>query len=56
MKMINGKDSSGNNAWIMVDKKGNSIHVVFSEEGSAVVFSAKQAKELIDAIRKYISE
>lgn len=56
MKMINGKDSSGNKAWIMVDKKGNSIHVISSEEGSAVVFTAKQAKELIAAIRECISE
>jgi len=56
MTMINGKDSSGNKAWIMVDKKDNMIHILSSEEGSAVMLNTRRAKELIATLQGYIRQ
>lgn len=56
MIMIKGKDSSGNKAWIMIDKKDNMIHVLSSEEGSAVVLTIKRAKELIATLQECIKQ
>ena len=49
-----GWDEYGREAWLMVenDKKSGKISVLSSEEGSAVVYTQKQVKELIETLKK----
>ena len=49
-----GCDEYGREAWIMVenDKKSGKIGILSSEEGSAVVYTQKQVKELIETLKK----
>ena len=49
-----GCDEYGREAWLMVenDKKSGKISVLSSEEGSAVVYTQKQVKELIETLKK----
>lgn len=56
MKTIYGKDSAGNKSYIQVSRDENKICVYSPEDASDVIFTVKQAKELIDAIKKCINE
>lgn len=56
MTIINGKDSEGNKSYIRVSMEGNKIYIFSPEDASDVVLTVKQAKELIDAIKKCILE
>lgn len=56
MAIINGKDSAGNKSYIQVSREGNKIYIFSPEDASDVVLTVKQAKELIDAIKKCILE
>lgn len=56
MITINGKDSAGNNSYIQVSKESNTIHIYSPEEGSDVIFTVKQAKQLVDAINECIKK
>ena len=56
MKIIYGKDSAGNQSYIQVYRERNTIRVFSPEDASDVVFTVKQAKELIEAIKKCINE
>lgn len=49
-----GCDEYSREAWIMVenDKKLGKIGILSSEEGSAVVYTQKQVKELIETLKK----
>lgn len=49
-----GCDEYGREAWLMVenDKKSGKISILSSEEGSAVVYTQKQVKELIETLKK----
>lgn len=49
-----GCDEYGREAWLMVenDKKSGKISVLSSEEGSTVVYTQKQVKELIETLKK----
>lgn len=49
-----GCDEYGREAWLMVenDKKSGKISVLSSEEGSSVVYTQKQVKELIETLKK----
>ena len=49
-----GCDEYGREAWIMVenDKNTGKIGILSSEEGSAVVYTQKQVKELIETLKK----
>ena len=49
-----GCDEYGREALIMVenDKKSGKIGILSSEEGSAVVYTQKQVKELIETLKK----
>lgn len=55
MGIIIGKDLAGNNSYINVSKKSNAIHIFSPEDASDVVFTVKQAKELIAAIKECIN-
>jgi len=56
MATINGKDSSGNKSYISVtkNKKTWKIHIFSPEDASDVILNTKQAKELIEEIKKCI--
>ena len=49
-----GCDEYGREAWLMVenDKKSGKISILSSEEGSSVVYTQKQVKELIETLKK----
>ena len=53
-KKVIGCDEYGREAWLMVenDKKSGKISILSSEEGSSVVYTQKQVKELIEALKK----
>lgn len=55
MEQIKGKDLGGNESYICVSRQSNTIHIFSPEESSDVVFTIKQAKELISAIKKCIN-
>lgn len=55
MEQIKGKDLGGNESYICVSRQSNTIHIFSPEESSDVVFTVKQAKELISAIKKCIN-
>lgn len=54
MASINGKDSSGNKSFISVSEKDGKIYIFSPEDGGDVVFTKKQAKELVKEIEKLI--
>ena len=53
-KKVIGCDEYGREAWLMVenDKKSGKISVLSSEEGSAVVYTQEQAKDLIEVLKR----
>ena len=53
-KKVIGCDEYGREAWLMVenDKKSGKISILSSEEGSSVVYTQKQVKELIETLKK----
>ena len=55
-KIINGKDNAGNHAYISVSKENGKILIFSSEDCSNVVFTKKQATELVEAIESCIKE
>lgn len=55
-KSIFGKDSAGNNAYISVSNENGKILVFSSEECSDVIFTKKQAKELIKVLEECVKE
>lgn len=56
MISINGKDSAGNESYISVTKENGKIHIFSPEDAGDVIFTTKQARELIKAIEKCIKE
>lgn len=56
MITVNGKDSAGNYSFIQVSRESNTIHIYSPEDGSDVIFTVKQAKQLIDAIKECIKK
>lgn len=55
-RTIHGKDSAGNNAYILVSKDNGKILIFSSEECGDVFFTRKQAKELVKAIEDCIKK
>lgn len=53
---INGKDTSGNDSFIMVTKEEGKIHIFSPEDGSSVVFTKQEARQLIKLIEDTIKE
>lgn len=53
---IGGKDKYGDKSFISVSKENGKIYIYSPEDASDVVFTTKQAKELIKAIEKCIEE
>lgn len=56
MGSISGKDSSGNGSYISVTKEDGKIHIFSPEDAGAVIFTVKQARELIKEITKCIND
>ena len=55
-KGVDGKDSSGNNAFITVRKEKGKILVFSSEECSDVILTTKQARQLIALLEETVKE
>lgn len=47
-------DCAGNKSFISVSKENSKIHIYSPEDMSDVIFTTKQAKELVNAIEKCI--
>ena len=56
MASVNGKDSCGNESYISVTKENGKIHIFSPEDAGDVVFTTKQARELVKIIEKCIKE
>ena len=54
MVSIDGKDSSGNKSFISVSEKDGKIYIFSPEDGRDVIFTKKQARELVKEIEKLI--
>ena len=55
---IDGTDNAGNKSYLLVNKNKETgkIHIYSPEECSDVILKTKQARELIEAIKKCIIE
>ena len=58
MAVINGKDTCGNKSYISVtkNKETGKIHIFSPEDANDVVLNTKQARQLIEEIKKCISD
>ena len=54
MASVAGKDSSGNESYIQVTKEDGKIHIFSPEDAGDVIFTTKQARELVKEIEKCI--
>lgn len=52
---IEGKDASGNKAWIMFSKN-SSGKIEFTCSDTEMIFTVKQAKEIAEKLRKCATE
>lgn len=58
MAEIKGKDSCGNSSYLLVnkDKKTGKIHIFSPEDAGDVILNTKQARQLIEELKKCIIE
>jgi uncharacterized protein YpmB len=52
--VVKGKDNAGCESYISVERDGSKIKVYSPEDASDVVFTVKEAKELIQALQSAI--
>ena len=55
-RCIEGKDSSGNYAYVSITKKNGKILLFSSEDCGNVVFTKAQARELVKQIEECLKE
>ena len=55
-KAVHGKDISGNESFVAVSRKKGEIYIYSPEDADYVIFTVKQARNLIKAIELAIKE